>query len=366
VVIKVAPAVLSSELGGDITIHGSNFCMRVRVDFASDGIELFALFEVSLVSADENRTTLPLANVHWRDAGSLTANVPPGASLGSHALRLTIPDGRIATLENAVLVLDRLTGAECTTDADCLDDPCATHPSCTDGQCIHDKDADGDGYVDAACGGYDCDDTSSSVYHGSACDDLDACTEGDSCNAGLCAGYRTSACGGCSTDCSAACATGDCCVETCTAGFCPDCDAGCSCDLTCIGTENCAVQCNPGSVCRFSATATPEHNDLACADATCTLQCTETGKHCRMGCTGDAVCVMDCVDVTRNCVTTCSDRSSCVMTCANNSRDCQLIADDTASGLIECIDVAGSCLPTCANPTTCTATLVACNRPCPP
>jgi hypothetical protein len=558
VVTAVAPHVVSSEKGTEITIIGRHFCLKAYADFTrSDGLEVHEDFAAQLVDAAENPTTYELVNVQRQNLESITAHVPLGVELGSHTLQLINPYGRLARLEDAVTVVERLVGAECAIDDDCLSDPCVTVKTCTDGLCIYDKDADGDGYVDAACGGSDCDDdpttcgadcwpgndapdfcdgrnqdcdervdedyvvdsscgkgycrstntpsscnigiesvcvpgiplssidttcdsvdddcngepdedyvpdstcgvgycratntpsscndgvealcqpgtplsaddatcdgvddncngkidedaggstifyydadgdgftrsddtqtacvdpdgpginwvdtptpddcddSNSSVYHGSECDDLDACTDGDLCHDGLCEGYRTSACGGCSSDCSAACGAGQCCVETCVAGSCPDCDADCSCDLTCTGTDNCAIQCNPGSVCRFSATATEEHNDLTCADATCTLECTETGKHCRMSCTGSAVCVMECVDVTRNCLTTCSDESTCIMTCDGNLRDCELVADDTANGLIECINVAGNCLPTCTSPATCTATLIACNRPCP-
>jgi len=57
----------------------------------------------------------------------------------------------------------------CTTAEDCDDsDPC-TEDECDSGDCSHtawEPDVDGDGYVDAACGGDDCDDAHASAHPG--------------------------------------------------------------------------------------------------------------------------------------------------------------------------------------------------------
>jgi hypothetical protein len=96
------------------------------------------------------------------DAEHIDIVVPAGLDLGSYDVVVTTPRGLTATLSNGLTVLENV---ECTDASGCAD-PCRSANRCEMGMCVLgavDKDTDEDTFLDAACGGNDCDDDNGQV-----------------------------------------------------------------------------------------------------------------------------------------------------------------------------------------------------------
>jgi hypothetical protein len=191
-----------SVAGATHVVITGQFWLKPHVDFRNDRSRVEATFTAALGD-------LALANVSYVDSTTLIAMVPATLPIGRYDLMVSDPDDRSGTLTNAFVVLseaDVITGSHCETDDDCAGDACVTVPFCLDGACLYRKDADGDLFVDAACGGTDCDDDPATCgadcYPGNAaadlCDGHDADCDGTidedhplavtGCGQGACAG----------------------------------------------------------------------------------------------------------------------------------------------------------------------------------
>ncbi len=142
--------------------------------------------------------------------GVVAATTP----VGVHEVVVTFADGRNARLADGFEVY-----GTCVDAADCDDgDPCTTSERCDEGSCFAgpaDKDEDGDSFVDIACGGDDCDDSSAGCGAGcfpgnsapDICDgadqDCDGVTDEDNtCGDGGCCSAAGEDIVTCEADCS--------------------------------------------------------------------------------------------------------------------------------------------------------------------
>ena len=153
-ITSLAPPAITQGDAAELRVLGRHFVPRVHASFdgqssADSGFEL----RVEGVAGSH-----PLEDVVWRSESELDARAPSTLASGSYDLVLLDPDGLTAGLAAALDVV----GVECTSDEECDDgDACTTSESCVANHCIagqRDKDADGDEFVDGACGGSDCDD----------------------------------------------------------------------------------------------------------------------------------------------------------------------------------------------------------------
>lgn len=167
-VTRVEPAEAPSGTRTALTLFGEDFFPEARVshDRAGDSA-LSSQFQAQVGD-------VPLEEVAWVGSQTLTAVLPPVFSPGTFDLTIVDPVGRTASLASAFTVADRSStsrdGWQCAADQDCVD-ACHAAARCTASRCVvgpSDRDADGDGAVDAACpGGTDCDDTPAAC--GAAC-----------------------------------------------------------------------------------------------------------------------------------------------------------------------------------------------------
>jgi len=149
----IEPASGTEKTAHTVAILGAAFYPAVRVDL-NQGSTFEGRFYARLGNTD-------LSAVTYVDRTTLTAVVPPTLPIGRYDLVVRDPEGRTGTLTAAFAVspaTGTIMGGHCDVDDDCAADPCVTAPFCFDGACIYGRDADGDLFIDAACGGADCDD----------------------------------------------------------------------------------------------------------------------------------------------------------------------------------------------------------------
>ncbi|WP_437938118.1 hypothetical protein [Sorangium sp. So ce341] len=170
---------------------------------------------------------------------------------GGYAASYTPPDNWLSLVHVATRSAERLTGmfvpgAPCSSDLDCGGLSCADGVCCgaaCDGACEACSIAAG-GAEDGVC----------SPLTGPACDDGNACTQADACQAGACAGAPVGD--------GAPCDDGNACTQAdaCQAGACAgapvgdgsDCTQGDTCDAGACVHET-SVVCEPSAPCRVSA-----------------------------------------------------------------------------------------------------------------
>lgn len=162
----------------------------------------------------------------------------------------------------------------CTQSHECLNtplggpcsdgDPCTEKDHCADGQCTGTpvSCADGDPCTSDACvPGQGC---THAAAVGAVCDDNDACTTMDTCNAaGVCAGVPAPCEDG------DPCTVGDVCLGgTCTAGAPASCDDGDACTTdSCVPKTGCKNVPSPGAACDDQQPCTV--NDVCLPDGKC-------------------------------------------------------------------------------------------------
>jgi hypothetical protein len=284
--------------------------------------------------------------------------------------------------------------AACTEDAHCDDgDPCTTSESCQAGTCLPgpaDKDLDGDGYIDAACAGADCDDNPAACGAGchpggsegpkgmptcsdgwdndcdttidtsdpdcvdclsdAECDDADVCNGRETCVAGSCVlgtpldcddtnECTTDGCdpaAGCynnavadGTECGSRSCTGlDLMKQTCVSGAC----SGSALEQSCDDANDCTIDgCDPAVGCSNSAVA----DDTECGNRSCSgLDWMK--QTCTSGaCTGSAL-EQNCDDANDCTSDACDPSSGCTNTPLAAGDDCGLCLQCDGSG--SCID----------------------------
>jgi hypothetical protein len=324
-IASIDPADTNEGQAVAVRIQGQGFHAVIKTDL-DDGTSNTAEIAVTVGGVALDAMVL-------QSEALIEGTVPGTLAPGGHDVVVTAGE-QTATLPAAFRVYQR-----CDIDADCDDgDPCTTAESCEDQRCVNagpDKDTDGDGFVDDACGGADCDDddelenpnatwypdgdndgsgdaaangnaceraaasdvdnasdcddSNELVFGGSNCDDGDACTEVDTCTLGTCAGVDSCTMS-CEDTCAGGCGPDRCCIETCT-GACPTCSNNCSCDQACTA-PSCSAFCASDSTCRLSATA--DSASMSCSSrSTCTLACSG-GDECVMSCASDALCLVVC------------------------------------------------------------------------
>ncbi len=324
-VTSITPAEVAQGQAIAVRIEGRGFHAVIESDL-DDGTE-----DVVGIAATVGGVAIDMMVL--QDERLIEGTVPGTLPPGRHDVVVTSGD-QVSTLAAAFQVYQR-----CTNDDDCDDaDPCTTVEVCESDRCVdrgRDKDADGDGFVDAACGGddcddddelenpnstwypdldgdgagdaaaagnacervsasdvdngFDCDDADDQVFGGSSCDDADACTDVDTCVLGACTGVDICTMD-CADTCDGGCGADSCCIETCT-GVCPTCSNDCSCDQTCVA-PSCSTTCSSDTKCRLATTA--DTASLTCsARSTCVLTC-NGGSECAMACSSDALCLVEC------------------------------------------------------------------------
>jgi hypothetical protein len=179
--VAVEPGAISAGVESTVTIRGRNFWPKIqgnvaRPEEASVDVE----FAVTLTSSD---LSMPLTDVQRVTSGELAAIVPAQIVAGTYAIELVDPRGRTAFLADALHVIEGpfVFGPACTSDEGCVGDPCSLVGRCVAGFCVYDRDADSDRYIDASCGGRDCDDGDDTVYPGATetlCDGIDQACDG--------------------------------------------------------------------------------------------------------------------------------------------------------------------------------------------
>lgn len=193
--------------------------------------------------------------------------------------------------------------------------------------------------------------------NGTACNDGNACTRTDSCQAGTCRGASPVVCsasgpcqnatcnptnGACAeapkpdgTACSdaSACTTGDQCVGgTCTSGA----------PLACNDAMSCTVDsCNPATGCSFAPTATCQACDATqCTDCSascetaqvdCQTGCWEGFSSCLAGCTS-TYCAPFCQVSLGQCLESCPTVAACQGACESGNGCAAGCSGDAASG----------------------------------
>jgi len=230
-------------------------------------------------------------------------------------------------------------GAACDDSNDCTEnDTCDDTGQCLPGNytCACEEDGDCPGgnacqsavCTDNACGLVD-------VTDGAGCDDLDACTEGDSCSAGVCQGTPM-VCPASDGD-----PTGDDCNE-------PVCDNGeCTTEFVALGTacddeSDCTAEdaCDDAGVCigAWDSNKCPCQKDEDCAGtaATCQVAVCGTGGQCQSQDAPDG--------------TSCDDQDACT-----SNTTCQAGACDSSTGSpISCPDTGSPCtFSVCESPSGC-------------
>jgi hypothetical protein len=171
--IEPADCVAGQETA--VTVRGRGFHPIIHSNLQHpERNEIILDFDLHLSTPE---LVVPLADVAFVSTGELQATVPSGLAPGSYALVLTDPRGRTATLLGAFEARPggQQVGPPCNNDTDCAYDACAQSSQCALGFCVYDKDSDGDGHIDAACGGDDCDDTCAQCWseRPDTCDGLD-------------------------------------------------------------------------------------------------------------------------------------------------------------------------------------------------
>ncbi|MCP4198121.1 MAG: DUF2341 domain-containing protein [Proteobacteria bacterium] len=198
----------------NVEIDARYFHLKATQQLESGGhLKIDRDFTVVLIPNDASRSPVSLQQVTYINERTLNAQVPEGVPTGIYDVEVTNPYGAAAVLPSAYtatecLVSGHCNGAtphcdttagrcvECLTDRDCssstpwcdpnakncvacLEDthcrdanPCTTSEQCYGTMCNlgpNDKDADGDGFVDALCGGPDCDDNPAAAGCGAGC-----------------------------------------------------------------------------------------------------------------------------------------------------------------------------------------------------
>lgn len=394
----------------------------VSVQIAGDGfhVRLATNVDNGEVTAGEIEVTLgavALTDVVLQSEDRIDARVPDSLNIGTHSLTVRFADGREATLADAFLVW-----RACQDVGDCDDgDPCTTSQECVQNRCVvgpPDKDEDGDGAIDQACGGTDCADTAGSDP---ACNNLD----GANCHPGL---AGSDGCDGADNDCDGNAdedpdvewwpdndmdgfgdmlATGEvtcsgpagsvdnnrdcadvpgsdpncgntdgsnCSPEvfegpvgdaTCDDGIDNDCDGdtdmadstcGCvdQCDATCGGSDCCTTPC-PGGDCTPVCDVAGCSCNIACANAT----------SCNANCTEGATCVLSCQDAAE-CAITCTNNSTCYIDCLNADRCDVVHCVNGAQCVLDCSGATSCEFNSCAGgEQSCPGNITVCNRDCP-
>lgn len=266
---------------------------------------------------------------------------------------------------------------------DCDDGDACTVDACDrDAGCVHEApDADGDGFVDAGCGGPDCDDEEDTVSPsapelcGDGVDqDCDVSVDEGCCEAGLACSTGCGSSG--TTSCAPDGSSGPCLapVETCN-GVDDDCDgmrdeeccaAGSPCTTACgsTGSTVCApdgaARCvPPAEICndRDDDCDTSIDDGFACrvgASMSCTTTCGSTGtRACLPGCVLDATCAPPaeiCNGVDDDCDASCDDGFAC---CAGSTRACSTVGFFSGTALCrgDCSGFDTSACTNCGNGT---------------
>lgn len=213
----------------------------------------------------------------------------------------------------------------------CLfDGQCASPDSCIVGYCgpngmceYYLRDQDEDGYVDAFCGGNDCNDLNPLAHPGRA----EICTDGTDNNCNGVADCFDPACQG--GPCGCIPALGG---EDCQNGTDDDCDEASDCnDPDCIGTMACgctAEQCENGS-------DDDCDGQIDCADSDCAqnsaCECQATPESCTNGADEDCDGRIDCADPS------CVFHSACLCLIPQ-AENCGDNRDNDCNGLVDCGD----------------------------
>lgn len=219
-------------------------------------------------------------------------------------------------------------GDSCTLDDACSNGGCAGTPDPGCAECTTDADCDdGNACTNDVCNGVVCANTANTA----ACDDGDACTLSDACSGGVCAGTPDPACNECTIDDD--CDDGDVCTDdTCNAGTCESIANGAICE----DGDACTVDdtCDAG-VCAGSPLDCSDLSDdcntgeCDAATGTCEQVASNEGAACDDGddCTVDDVCsgglCAGTLDVDCSACTTdadCDDGDACTNdTCTNQA-----------------------------------------------
>lgn len=281
----------------------------------------------------------------------------------SDLVAMAPPGGRIDSVyrdADSIVVRSSWTGeqAECLVDSDCDDGLACTEDSCsTDGQCVSDT-----GGLACVIGGIcitggaanpenQCEycaaesaPTMWSANNGAACDDGNACTAMDQCDANTCIGATTLVC-----DDGNVCTTDSCdvelgCVFAAESGPCDDGDA-CTAADECVGGDcrpGDPLDCDDGNVCTVDT----------CDSAVGCLQSPDTGAACDDGdvCSGPNTCTVDGQCEPEGGPLDCDDGNVCTTDACEPALGCTYLPNSqpcedgnactTADGCI-----AGACVP---------------------
>ncbi len=227
----------------------------------------------------------------------------------------------------------------CGADADCTTNDACHVGKCVPGGCVTLlRDADGDGHIDAACGGDDCNDENPNAHPGlpEVCGDGadNDCNGLTDCLDPACAGVVPCACVPKSP------------TELCGEGIDADCDGLVDCnDPDCIGTGPCGCAASEFGNCQNGID--DDCNGLTdCADPACVMDagciCQSTPENCTNGVDDDCDLLVDCADPD------CKGTAACVCTTPPTAENCSNGRDDDCDGAIDCADTDCASSPDCA------------------
>jgi hypothetical protein len=226
-------------------------------------------------------------------------------------------------------------GRECTVSSDCPGSTFCALQVCQNFKCItRTRDLDGDGAIDASCGGTDCDDSRFDVRPGAP----EKCGDGldNNCDGALdCSDVACEGVPGC------VCIPGV--KESCGSGLDEDCDGLKDCD-----DSDCAT--NPVCICQPLESNCSDGKDencnglIDCGDPQCfgTKECSKCDAaetSCTNTADDDCDGLVDCLD------SDCNGSPACA--CAPSETKCGDGRDDDCDGKIDCADTDCKADPTC-------------------
>jgi hypothetical protein len=226
----------------------------------------------------------------------------------------------------------------CASDAQCVSPDSCTTMHCKGGLCVGSlRDRDGDGHVDDACGGDDCNDLNPLAAPGLP----ELCTDGTDNDCNGVADCNDPACAdaprcGCTASPSG---------ESCKNGVDDDCDGAVDCnDADCAGSPACGCLPSEAALCGNGVDDDCD-GTIDCADADCASSpacvCATAKEDCRNGIDDDCDLLVDCADPD------CVQSGACACTPPGTPEVCDNGTDDDCDGLVDCAD------PSCAAASAC-------------
>lgn len=381
----VDPAGSEATLEGAVVVEQGTVPGRLQVEDAPGGagqrldsiaMDIGTSLQLYAVLRTNHNAFVADSDVTWRVSNAAVATVNPsalsaqataeGRVVGSTVLEVTSSVHGSTTVPIAV-------NGDCTHDSDCQS-PCFGAATCVAGRCIlgnPTRDQDGDGAIDAACGGTDCDDDPAGC--GASCrpgavelcdgldNDCDLTTADGSSDPGL-----GMACDGpdsdlCTDDVFDACVTGSLVcdsgnigadnTEVIADGIDQDCNGvdACYADLDDDGFGSAAIV-NDNDVDCFNDTALTSGVDTDCDDSNASIF---PGTTCNDGsvCTANDVCHAGVCRGYNTCGGSCG--VSCNGGCGGSGNCC---VQNCPGGSCETCEPGCSCDQTCNGSSTCHAT----------